>query len=138
MEDVVGKIIDWLWLIVAAIVTWIVKEIRELRKDQERAHAETATRSEHNTLAAIVANTRETLVTREELKEVIRDFKEDADARLEFLAKQVSETKISTSESEKKTSDFRHAMRNEMQAQSMGIYLLAQHAGIKLPPRKQE
>ena len=54
---------------------------------------------------------------------------------IEFLAKQIDETKAVIAANEKKTSDFRHDMRGETQHQNMMLYLLAEKSGIKLPPR---
>jgi hypothetical protein len=54
---------------------------------------------------------------------------------VEYLAKQIDATNVSIAANEKKTSDFRHDLRDETNYQSLVLYLIAKNANIDLPPR---
>jgi hypothetical protein len=54
---------------------------------------------------------------------------------VEFLAKQIDETNAAIAANEKRTSEFRHDIRDETNYQSLVLYLIAKNANIDLPPR---
>ncbi len=128
----IDKILDFLWFALAAIIAAIWKEVREMKKDLSKTREDMSTRTEHLALAAIVANTRETRMTREEMMLAIKDFKQDTDGRLDKIAEKMESTQQKLVDAESRTSQFRHDMRDQLHAQSMHIRLLAQKEGIEI------